>query len=70
MGDFEKPIKLKKGSYIYFNTTQSQPHDIFISYSNFAKDVKKGDRVLLDDGKLSLLVEKTDGKNRVNQNSK
>ena len=64
VGNFEKPIKLKKGSQIYFNTTKKQPNDIFISYSNFAKDVKKGDRVLLDDGKLSLLVEKTNGKNR------
>jgi pyruvate kinase len=65
VGNFEKPIKLKKGSYIYFNTTKKQPNDIFISYSNFAKDVKKGDRVLLDDGKLSLLVQNTNGKNRV-----
>ena len=65
VGNFEKPIKLKKGSYIYFNTTKKQPNDIFISYSNFAKDVKKGDRVLLDDGRLSLLVEKTDNKNTV-----
>ena len=65
VGNFEKPIKLKKGSYVYFNTTQKQPNDIFISYTNFAKDVKKGDRVLLDDGKLSLLVENSNGKNRV-----
>jgi len=65
VGNFEKPIKIKKGSYIYFNTTKKQPNDIFISYKNFAKDVKKGDRVLLDDGKLSLLVENSNGKNRV-----
>jgi len=65
VGNFKKPIKLKKGSYIYFNTTKKQPNDIFISYSNFAKDIKKGDRVLLDDGKLSLLVENSNGKNRV-----
>ncbi|MAX68548.1 MAG: pyruvate kinase [Flavobacteriales bacterium] len=65
VGNFEKPIKIKKGSYIYFNTTKKQPNDIFISYKNFAKDVKKGDRVLLDDGKLSLLVESSNGKNRV-----
>ena len=65
VGTFVKPIKLKKGSYIYFNTTRKQPNDIFINYSNFAKDVKKGDRVLLDDGKLSLLAENSNGKNRV-----
>ena len=65
VGNFEKPIKLKKGSYIYFNTTKKQPNDIYISYSNFAKDVNKGDRVLLDDGKISLLVENSNRKNRV-----
>ena len=65
VGTFKKPIKLKKGSRIYFNTTKKQPNDIFVSYPNFAKDVKKGDRVLLDDGKLSLLVENTNEKNRV-----
>ena len=65
VGNFEKPIKLKKGSQIFFNTTKKQPNDIFISYSNFAKDVKKGDRVLLDDGKISLLVQNTNKKNRV-----
>ena len=33
VGTFEKPIKLKKGSCVYFNTTQKQSNDIFISYS-------------------------------------
>ena len=65
VGKFEKPIQLKKGSYIYFNTTSKKSGDIFINYSNFPRDVKKGDRVLLDDGKISLQVDSTNNKNRV-----
>jgi pyruvate kinase len=65
VGIFEKPKKLTRGKIIYFNTNQKRTNDIFISYKNFPKDVKKGDRVLLDDGKLSLLVEETNQKNRV-----
>jgi pyruvate kinase len=65
VGSFEKPIQLIKGSFIYFNTNKKNTEDIYISYTNFPKDVKKGDRVLLDDGKLSLLVEETNKKNRV-----
>jgi len=64
VGKFEKPIKLKKGAYVYFNTNPNKTEDIFISYSNFPKDVKTGDRVLLDDGKISLQVESTNNKNR------
>ena len=65
VGKFEKPIHLKKGSHVYFNTNPKKIEDIFISYPNFPKDVKKGDRVLLDDGKISLQVDSTNNKNRV-----
>jgi len=65
VGTFEKPKKLRKGSYIHFNTNPKKKDDIYISYSNFAKDVQKGDRVLLDDGKISLQVLETNQKNRV-----
>ena len=65
VGKFEKPIHLKKGSHVYFNTNPKKTEDIFISYPNFPKDVKRGDRVLLDDGKISLQVDSTNNKNRV-----
>ena len=58
-------FNLKKGAYIYFNTNPKKTEDIFISYPNFPKDVKRGDRVLLDDGKISLQVDSTNNKNRV-----
>ena len=65
VGTFDKAIELKNGKYIQFSTNKNDKNSIFINYNQFAKDVKKGDRVLLDDGKLSLLVENTDNKNTV-----
>lgn len=38
---------------------------VYLSYDDFAKDVKPGERVLMDDGKLSFTVLKTDGKSNV-----
>lgn len=38
---------------------------IYMSYSNFAHDVEKGDTVLVDDGNLVFKVENTDGKSKV-----
>ena len=65
VGKLESPLLLTKDSFVYFNTNKNQKEVIFISYTNFPKDVTKGDRVLLDDGKLSLEVEETNGKDRV-----
>lgn len=65
VGEFKRPITLKKGDCIYFNTKQNNLEDIHITYSNFPKDVGVGDRVLLDDGKISLRVLETNKKNRV-----
>jgi pyruvate kinase len=38
---------------------------VYLSYQDFAKDVKPGERVLMDDGKLSFTVLKSDGKSNV-----
>jgi len=38
---------------------------IYMNYDNFPKDVKKGERILLDDGKLIFEVVKTDKKTKV-----
>ena len=65
VGIFEKPLQLKKGTIIQFSANEKDKNSIFINYNQFAKDVKKGDRILLDDGKLSLLVEETDRKSKV-----
>ena len=63
--ELAKPIKLTKGKEVVFSTTKKDNNTIYIDYSSFAKDVKKGDRVLLDDGKIALRVTQTNGKNKV-----
>mgnify|MGYP001454894398 CR=1 FL=1 len=64
LGDFEKPIKLKKGEEVVFSTKKKK-NTIYINYKDFAKDVKLKDRVLLDDGKLGLEVISTNNKDTV-----
>ena len=61
LGDFETPIKLKKGIEVVF-CTKKKKGTIYINYNNFAKDVNPKDRVLLDDGKLGLEVISTNNK--------
>ncbi|WP_420320747.1 pyruvate kinase [Flagellimonas sp.] len=38
---------------------------VYMNYSNFPKDVKPGERILLDDGKLIFEVKSTNGKDEV-----
>ncbi len=64
VGDFEKPIKIKKGSEVVFST-KNKKNTIQINYKNFAKDVKQKDIVLLDDGKLKLEVLSTNNRDTV-----
>ena len=68
IGELEKDIKLKKGDEIFFDTSKSfvgNKNRIFVNYKNFAKDVKTEDPVLIDDGKYSFKVLKTDKKSKV-----
>ena len=64
VGEFDKPIKLIKGKEVIFSTKKKKGR-IYINYTNFAKDVKVKDKVLLDDGKLALEVASTNSKDEV-----
>ncbi len=64
LGDFEKPIRLKKGAEIVF-CTKNKKNTVHIDYKKFAKDLKPKDRVLVDDGKVGLEVLSTNNKDRV-----
>ena len=57
VGNIEEPIKVKKGEEVVFST-KKEPNTIFINYSGFSNDVKKGDVVLLDDGKITFQVQR------------
>ena len=54
---------LKKGDSIIFSTKKiknGNSENVTINYTSFPKDVKRGETVLVDDGKIILKVEKTD----------
>ena len=58
-------ITLKKNASVLISCDKKTGEDGLITsqYLNLYKDVKKGQRILLDDGNLELRVEKTAGKN-------
>ncbi|HPF90403.1 MAG TPA: pyruvate kinase [Flavobacteriales bacterium] len=61
------PIDLPEGSELIITTEaiKGKPGMVSTSYAQFPKDVKKGELVLLDDGKLRLEVVGTDGATQV-----
>ena len=68
IGELENDIKLKKNQSLSIcsNLSESNGVDkIFISYPSFAKDVKPGENILVDDGKLIFKVVSTNKKDTV-----
>ena len=61
------PIELKEGEELVITTepTKGVPGLVSTSYAQFPQDIKVGEMVLLDDGKLRLQVKHTDGKKKV-----
>ncbi|MCO6481604.1 MAG: pyruvate kinase [Flavobacteriales bacterium] len=61
------PIELKEGGELVITTepVKGVPGLVSTSYAQFPQDVKAGEIVLLDDGKLRLEVKHTDGRQRV-----
>lgn len=59
VGDIENEgLVLSKGDEFYF-TNEKQPgtkSGIYISYPNFYRDVRIGEKILLDDGKIEVIV--------------
>ena len=69
LGNVVPETFLKKGDSILFSTKKIKNGDsnrVTINYASFPKDVKKGETVLVDDGKIILQVEKTDRDTSVN----
>ena len=68
LGNMQENVSIKKGETISFDCKNQFVGDKLkasISYIDFAKDVKKGDKVLVDDGKLIFEVISTDKKSIV-----
>ena len=69
LGNVVPETFLKKGDSILFSTKKIKNGNsdrVTINYTSFPKDVKKGETVLVDDGKIILQVEKTDRDTSVN----
>jgi pyruvate kinase len=60
-------VALETGSIVEFVTNEciGTSEKLFISYHEFASDVKKGDFILIDDGKLKLEVLETNSRDSV-----
>ncbi len=56
VGDLKKEFKVKKGDKINFVLDKKNSNDVLVSASFFAADFKKGQKVLIDDGKLKFEV--------------
>ena len=68
IGELENDIELKKNQSLSICSNLSESNGIdkvFISYPSFAKDVKPGENILVDDGKLIFKVISTNKKDIV-----
>lgn len=58
--------KLKLNEDIIFSTLKNkEPDTVYIKYSNFVKDIKIGEKILVDDGKIELEIIRKLDENRV-----
>jgi pyruvate kinase len=65
VGDLGDGVKLKEGKTVILTTKEPVGEEIQVRYDSFAQDVKAGESILIDDGKLKLEVVETDGKSKV-----
>jgi pyruvate kinase len=68
VGEMEEGVEVKPGDRVLFSTEApfvGNAQKAYMNYKNFPKDVAKGERILLDDGKLIFEVTQTNKKNEV-----
>lgn len=67
VGKMEKGVVLKKGATFTFTTQKSSgnEHRAYMTYQKFPSDVKVGEHILVDDGKLLFEVTQTNKKDTV-----
>lgn len=68
VGIMKEEVVVEKGDQIIFATGKEfkgTAKRVYMNYEQFPKDVKAGERILLDDGKLMFKVIKTNKKNEV-----
>lgn len=67
IGQVEEGAFLKDGDTLTFTNVDEMgsAKKVFMTYSHFAADVKVGERILIDDGKILLEIASTNGTDRV-----
>ncbi|MBU0487179.1 MAG: pyruvate kinase [Bacteroidetes bacterium] len=67
IGEVEENTVLEEGKEIEFTTEKciGNASKVYITYQEFPQDVKKGERIMVDDGKLLLEIISTDGVKKV-----
>ena len=68
VGKMKDGVVVETGDRIVFTTEKIEEgaaEHVYMNYQSFPKDVKVGERILLDDGKLIFEVESTDGQSEV-----
>ena len=67
VGVMEEGVVLEDGAEFIFTTEEciGNNHKAFMTYQNFPRDVKPGEQILVDDGKLQFEVLSTDKKSKV-----
>ena len=68
VGKMKDGVVVETGDRIVFTTEKIEEGTadlVYMNYQSFPKDVKSGERILLDDGKLIFEVESTDGQSEV-----
>ena len=68
VGNMEDGVEVSAGDKITFTTNKIElgnAKKVYMNYKRFPRDVKKGERILLDDGKLIFEVLEADGKTDV-----
>jgi len=68
VGKMKDGVVVETGGRVVFTTKkikEGTAEYVYMNYQSFPKDVKAGERILLDDGKLIFKVESTDGKSEV-----
>ena len=68
IGSVKEGARVEPGEIISFHSDQNfvgNKEKVYMNYKNFSQDVKPGERVLLDDGKLIFEVVSSDKKSKV-----
>jgi pyruvate kinase len=67
IGDLDHPILLREGHEVLFTTNSAtvDPGKIPVAFDNLAKDMQPGETIMIDDGKIKLKVNETNGEDEV-----